>query len=113
MLIVIARVTEVLTPLASVAVTVNVYVPLPVGVPLIFPVVGSIVSPAGSAPSVIANVIGVFPPEIYFLSKMPSLIDYKSVLIICFFSVLITFFASLYPAISASKLNPIKGLKYD
>jgi hypothetical protein len=27
--------------------------------------------------------------------------------------VLITFFASLYPAISASKLNPIKGLKYD
>jgi lipoprotein-releasing system permease protein len=57
--------------------------------------------------------VKVFPPEIYFLSKMPSLIDYKSVLIICFFSVLITFFASLYPAISASKLNPIKGLKYD
>jgi lipoprotein-releasing system permease protein len=57
--------------------------------------------------------VRVFPPEIYFLSKMPSLIDYKSVLIICFFSVLITFFASLYPAISASKLNPIKGLKYD
>jgi ABC-type antimicrobial peptide transport system permease subunit len=27
--------------------------------------------------------------------------------------VLITFFASLYPAITASKLNPIKGLKYD
>jgi len=41
--------------------------------------------------------VRVFPPEIYFLSKMPSLIDYKSVLIICFFSVLITFFASLYP----------------
>jgi lipoprotein-releasing system permease protein len=57
--------------------------------------------------------VRVFPPEIYFLSKMPSLIDYKSVLIICFFSVLITFVASLYPAISASKLNPIKGLKYD
>jgi lipoprotein-releasing system permease protein len=57
--------------------------------------------------------VRVFPPEIYFLSKMPSLIDYKSVLIICFFSLLIAFFASLYPAISASKLNPIKGLKYD
>jgi ABC-type antimicrobial peptide transport system permease subunit len=27
--------------------------------------------------------------------------------------VLITFLASLYPAISSSKLNPIKGLKYD
>ena len=59
----IASVTEVLTPLASVAVTVNVYVPLPVGVPLISPVAGLIDNPAGSAPSVIANVIGVFPPE--------------------------------------------------
>ena len=59
-----ASVTEVLTPLASVAVTVNVYVPLPVGVPLISPVAGLIVNPAGSAPSVIANVIGVLPPEI-------------------------------------------------
>ena len=61
----IASVTDVLTPLASVAVTVKVYVPLPVGVPLIFPVAGSIVSPAGSAPSVTANVIGVFPPETF------------------------------------------------
>ena len=39
--------------------------PLPVGVPLIFPVAGSIVKPAGSAPSVMANVIGNFPPEIF------------------------------------------------
>ena len=43
----------------------NVYVPLPVGVPLIFPVAGSIVSPAGSAPSVIAKVIGALPPETF------------------------------------------------
>ena len=43
----------------------NVYVPLPVGVPLIFPVAGSIVSPAGSTPSVIAKVIGVLPPETF------------------------------------------------
>ena len=61
----IARVTEVLTPLASVAVTVKVNVPLPVGMPLIFPVAGSMASPAGSAPSEIANVIGNFPPETF------------------------------------------------
>jgi hypothetical protein len=38
-------------------------------VPLIFPVTGSIVSPPGSAPSVTANVIGVFPPEIFRASE--------------------------------------------
>jgi hypothetical protein len=69
LVIVIARVTEVLTPFASVAVTVKVNVPLPVGVPLIFPVAGSTVSPTGSAPSVTANVIGVFPPETFRASE--------------------------------------------
>ena len=43
--------------------------PLPVGVPLIFPVAGSIVKPAGSAPSVMANVIGFLPPEIFIGSE--------------------------------------------
>ena len=45
--------------------TVTVNVPLTVGVPLISPVIGLIDNPAGSAPSVIAKVIGVFPPEIF------------------------------------------------
>jgi lipoprotein-releasing system permease protein len=57
--------------------------------------------------------VQIFPPEIYFLTKLPSLIDYKLILIISSFSILITFLASLYPAITASKLNPIRGLKHD
>ena len=63
--IVIAKVTEVLFPKASVAVIVNVYVPLPVGVPEIFPVIGSTLSPAGKDPSVTAKVIGALPPETF------------------------------------------------
>jgi lipoprotein-releasing system permease protein len=57
--------------------------------------------------------VQIFPPEIYFLTKLPSLIDYKLILIISSFSILITFLASLYPTITASKLNPIRGLKHD
>ncbi|MBM5787077.1 MAG: FtsX-like permease family protein, partial [Pelagibacterales bacterium] len=57
--------------------------------------------------------IKIFPPEIYFLSKLPSLIDIKSILFISFFSILITFIASIFPALKASKLDPVKGLKYD
>ena len=57
--------------------------------------------------------IKIFPPEIYFLSKLPSLIDIKSILFISFFSILITLIASIFPALKASKLDPVKGLKYD
>ena len=64
-MIVIAIVIEVFWPLASVAVTVKVQVPLPVGVPLISPVLGLIDNPAGKEPSVIANVIGDLPPETF------------------------------------------------
>ncbi|RZO90823.1 MAG: FtsX-like permease family protein [alpha proteobacterium HIMB114] len=55
--------------------------------------------------------INIFPSEIYFLSKLPSYINYDSVLLISIFSILIVFIASLFPALSASKLEPIKNLK--
>ena len=55
--------------------------------------------------------INIFPSEIYFLSELPSYINYDSVLLISSFSILIVFIASLFPALSASKLEPIKNLK--
>ncbi len=57
--------------------------------------------------------ITLFPEEIYFLSKMPSEINLFSILIICISSLLITTFASIFPSLSASKLDPIKALKYE
>jgi len=57
--------------------------------------------------------ISLFPEEIYFLSKMPSEIDLNSILIITLCSLAITVFESIFPAYSASKLDPIKALKYE
>jgi lipoprotein-releasing system permease protein len=57
--------------------------------------------------------INLFPEEIYFLSQMPSEINFKYILIISFFSLLITFFATIFPSLSAAKLDPIKALKYE
>tara|TARA_B100000029_G_scaffold81849_1_gene72769 strand:- start:1211 stop:2446 length:1236 start_codon:yes stop_codon:yes gene_type:complete len=57
--------------------------------------------------------IRLFPEEIYFLSQMPSEINLTYILIISFFSLLITFFATIFPSISAAKLDPIKALKYE
>ena len=57
--------------------------------------------------------ISLFPEEIYFLSTMPSDINPKSIFIISLCSIFITIVVSIFPAIKASKLDPVKGLKYE
>ena len=57
--------------------------------------------------------ITLFPEEIYFLSKMPSEINIISILIITGSAIFITILVSIFPAIKASKLDPVKSLKYE
>ncbi len=57
--------------------------------------------------------VRLFPEEIYFLSQMPSEINLGYIFIISVFSLLITFFATIFPSLSAAKLDPIKALKYE
>jgi len=57
--------------------------------------------------------IRLFPEEIYFLSQMPSEINFFYISIISLFSLLITFLATIFPSLSAAKLDPIKALKYE
>ena len=57
--------------------------------------------------------ISLFPEEIYFLSTMPSEINPASIFIISVCSIFITIMVSIFPAIKASKLDPVKGLKYE
>ena len=55
----------------------------------------------------------LFPEEIYFLSKMPSEINISSIIIIALCSIISTCIVSIYPAMKASKLNPVRALKHE
>jgi len=57
--------------------------------------------------------IRLFPEEIYFLSQIPSEINLLYILTISFFSLFITFIATIFPSLAAAKLDPIKALKYE
>jgi lipoprotein-releasing system permease protein len=57
--------------------------------------------------------VSLFPEEIYFLSTMPSEINSTSIIIISLCSIFITIIVSIFPAIKASKLDPVQGLKYE
>tara|TARA_Y100001936_G_C16007929_1_gene631866 strand:+ start:150 stop:1370 length:1221 start_codon:yes stop_codon:yes gene_type:complete len=57
--------------------------------------------------------ISLFPEEIYFLSKMPAELNVNSIILISCCSISATIIFSIFPAIKASKLDPIKSLKYE
>ena len=57
--------------------------------------------------------ISLFPEEIYFLSTMPSEINLYSIFLISICSIITTILVSIFPAINAAKLDPIKSLKYE
>jgi lipoprotein-releasing system permease protein len=53
----------------------------------------------------------LFSEEIYFLSTLPSDINYEEVLFVFFISITITILSTIFPAIRASKIDPIETLK--
>ena len=55
----------------------------------------------------------IFPPDIYFLEKLPSEINIFSILIIFFLSLTVTAIASYLPAMTISKMKTFRALKYE
>ena len=55
----------------------------------------------------------IFPPDIYFLDKLPSEISFFSILIIFILSLIVSAIASYLPAMSISKMKTFRALKYE
>jgi lipoprotein-releasing system permease protein len=55
----------------------------------------------------------LFSAELYFLSHLPSKVDFSEVAMVLGFSLLLSFLATIYPARRAAKLNPAEALRYE
>jgi lipoprotein-releasing system permease protein len=63
----------------------------------------------------IENLFGfkILPGDVYYLSQLPSQVNYSDVVIIVIGTMLICFLSTIYPSRRASKLDPAETLRYD
>ena len=57
--------------------------------------------------------INIFPSDVYYLDKMPSELDFLSILFIFLMSLFITSITSYFPARTISKMKTTNALKYE
>ena len=57
--------------------------------------------------------INIFPSDVYYLEKMPSEVNFISVLLVFIISIFITSVASYFPAKAISKMKTTNSLKYE
>ncbi|MEZ5690357.1 MAG: lipoprotein-releasing ABC transporter permease subunit [Rickettsiales bacterium] len=55
----------------------------------------------------------LFSAELYFLSHLPSRVDFSEVSGVIIFSLLLSFLSTIYPAYRAAKMNPAEALRYE
>jgi lipoprotein-releasing system permease protein len=63
----------------------------------------------------ISNTLGVtlFPPEVFFLSALPSKTDPTEVTVVVLLALGLSFLATLYPAWRAAQYDPVEALRYE
>lgn len=54
----------------------------------------------------------LFPPEIYFLSRLPAVIDWQEITLVITMALVLSFLATLYPAWRAAKIHPVEALRH-
>jgi lipoprotein-releasing system permease protein len=55
----------------------------------------------------------LFPPELYFLSKLPAEIAFAETIAVVTMALTLSFLATLYPSWRAARLDPVDALRYE
>ncbi len=55
----------------------------------------------------------LFPPELYYLSRLPARIDSGETTMVIGMALFLSFVATLYPAWRAARLDPVEALRYE
>lgn len=55
----------------------------------------------------------ILPGDVYYLSELPSKVDFGDVSVIAVVAMIICFVATIYPSWNASKLDPAEALRYE
>jgi lipoprotein-releasing system permease protein len=63
----------------------------------------------------VENLFGfkILPGDVYYLSELPSRVNYGDVVIIVIGTLLISFLATIYPSRNASRLDPAEAIRYE
>ena len=87
-------------------------------------VTGTLIGVAGGVPQGL-NIDGVLPAlesmlnmrflskDIYYISDLPSDVQWMDVVVIGVVSLVISFVATIYPSWRASRVNPVEALRYE
>ncbi len=57
--------------------------------------------------------VNVFNAEVYSLSRIPAKVEWGEVALVGFWALLMSFLASLIPALGAARLDPVQALRYE
>jgi len=55
----------------------------------------------------------ILPGDVYYLSELPSKVNYGDVVTIVIGTLVICFLSTIYPSMRASKLDPAEALRYE